>query len=99
MTLEKPYWFALAEADAKTSLSQKENRNFHFFAVVSVGVAILGGSLLINRNEVPLASASVSTISSPTITTSMKVAPAILTVAHKSVPSSITDDESENKDD
>jgi hypothetical protein len=110
MTSEKPYWFALAESDAQSAPARKEKRNFPFLAVATLGVAVLGGSLLLNTNDEQSASAAISTISSPVTTAthvvashtqSVSSAPAIAPVAQSKVRNS--DDagngERENNDD
>ncbi len=67
---EKPYWFEIADADHSTSRARKAKRNFPFVAVVTAGVAILGGSLLLNTPEEGTANAAVSPISTHAIATS-----------------------------
>jgi hypothetical protein len=103
---EKPYWFEIADADHGTSRARKVKRNFPFVAVVTAGVAILGGSLLINTPEESTANAAVSTISTQATTTShvtisrtqsTKSAPAIAPVTPSTRIQS--DDEGKNNDD
>jgi len=99
-TSGKPFWFELAEADQISSRTRGTNGAFSFVATVTAGVAILGGSLLLNTHEEPAASAAVSTISTQS-TTSSHVAVSTLPAIHKSSTSghSVDDRERENNDD
>ena len=62
MTSEKPYWFALADADQSTPRPRRAKRNFPVLAVASLGVVVLSGSLVINTSDEPVASASNSKV-------------------------------------
>jgi hypothetical protein len=103
---EKPYWFEIADADHSTSRPRKAKRNFPFVAVVTAGVAILGGSLLLNTPEESTANAAISSISTQATTAShvtvtpvqsAQSAPAIAPVASSTRIQS--DDEGEENDD
>ena len=96
----KPYWFELADADQISSRPGRAKGGFPFVVAVTAGVAILGGSLLLNTHEEPTANADVSTISTQS-TTSSHVALSTPPAIHKSVTSGHQDGEGEreNNDD